>query len=104
MPSASRRSSLQPQRGASFTSSGRGAGAGAPSARPDGGAGAHVRRRRWREEKEILSLKDEIKNLKLAIESMKQVPAQQVINHPGAQFGLNYELSQLFQKLILSGF
>ncbi len=49
--------------------------------------------------KEITALKDEIKSLKQAIESFKQTPSQSVINHPGAQYGLNYELSSMFQKL-----
>lgn len=52
---------------------------------------------------EIKALKDEIGELKKIIETFHKVPQSFMAMHPGAEFGLSYELSHTFQKLVQAG-
>lgn len=52
---------------------------------------------------EIRDLKAEIMQLKSIIESFKKVPQSFVTMHPGAEHGLGFELSAMFQKLLRAG-
>ncbi len=48
---------------------------------------------------EVMALRKEIQKLKGIIEGFKKVPQNFVSRHPGAEFGLVYELSPIFEKL-----
>jgi flagellar biosynthesis protein FlhF len=52
---------------------------------------------------DIQSLFREINDLKMVIESFKNVPQNFVQNHPGAEYGLSYDLSFMFEKLHKAG-
>lgn len=52
---------------------------------------------------EVLTLRQEVQQLKDVIEQFKKVPQTFVSNYPGGEFGLPYELSSIFQKLTLAG-
>ena len=52
---------------------------------------------------EIASLKNEIGRLQQLIEGFQKVPQNFVAMHPGADFGIPYDLSFMFQKLTESG-
>jgi len=52
---------------------------------------------------EIRRLTDEISHLKQYIEQLQSLPRTYVNAHPGAQFGISYELSFMFEKLTHGG-
>lgn len=52
---------------------------------------------------EVTSLKQEIESLKQVITQFKTVPQNFVQAHPGAEYGVHYQMSEYFQKLTASG-
>lgn len=54
-------------------------------------------------ESEIISLKNEIGRLQQMLEGMQKTQAPFVAMHPGAEYGIPYDLSFMFQKLTESG-
>ena len=54
-------------------------------------------------EKEVLALRKEVQKLKGIIESFSKVPQSFISRHPGAEHGLVYELSPVFEKLRKAG-
>ncbi|MGZ3775014.1 MAG: flagellar biosynthesis protein FlhF [Pseudobdellovibrionaceae bacterium] len=52
---------------------------------------------------EILALKNEIASLKQVIAQFQTVPQNFVGTHPGADFGISYDLSFVFEKLTTAG-
>ncbi len=59
--------------------------------------------KRNREKAEILTLKNEINSLKNIISSFKNMPQNFIASHPGADYGLPYDLSFMFEKLLSAG-
>ncbi|AHI06933.1 flagellar biosynthesis protein [Bdellovibrio bacteriovorus W] len=55
------------------------------------------------ENAEIMALKNEIASLKQVISHFQQMPQSFVGAHPGADYGINYDLSFVFEKLTSSG-
>ncbi len=55
------------------------------------------------ESPEIIALKSEIANLRQVINQFQQMPQSFVGAHPGADFGISYDLSSIFEKLTRSG-
>jgi flagellar biosynthesis protein FlhF len=55
------------------------------------------------ETKEVLALKSEIATLKQVISQFQQRPQNFLGAHPGADFGINFDLSFIFEKLIRAG-
>ncbi|WP_374029234.1 flagellar biosynthesis protein FlhF [Bdellovibrio bacteriovorus] len=55
------------------------------------------------ESAEILALKNEIASLKNVISQFQQIPQSFVGTHPGADYGINYDLSFVFEKLTSAG-
>lgn len=56
------------------------------------------------ETQEIASLKSEINRLQSLLEGFQKVPQTfQGASHPGAEFGLSYDFSRCFQKLVEAG-
>ncbi|WP_413288925.1 flagellar biosynthesis protein FlhF [Bdellovibrio sp. HCB337] len=55
------------------------------------------------ESAEMQSLKNEIANLKQVLAHFQSIPQNFVQGHPGADFGLPYDLSFVFEKLIQAG-
>jgi flagellar biosynthesis protein FlhF len=55
------------------------------------------------ESSEMQSLKNEIANLKQVLAHFQSVPQKFIQGHPGADYGLPYDLSFVFEKLILGG-
>ncbi|HWU44669.1 MAG TPA: hypothetical protein VN132_14555, partial [Bdellovibrio sp.] len=51
----------------------------------------------------IRALKNEIANLKQVINQFQQMPQNFVGSHPGADYGINYDLSAIFTKLTNAG-
>lgn len=55
-------------------------------------------------EYEIINLKHEISRLQKVVENFQVVPQTfQMTAHPGAEFGISYDLSFMFQKLVEAG-
>jgi len=52
---------------------------------------------------EIQSLKTEIANLKQILAQFQAIPQNFIQGHPGAEFGLSYDLSFVFEKLTQAG-
>ncbi len=52
---------------------------------------------------EIASLKGEIDRLQKVLDGFKKVPQTFTTMHPGADFGISYDLSSMFQKLTAAG-
>ncbi|WP_413585340.1 flagellar biosynthesis protein FlhF [Bdellovibrio sp. HCB274] len=52
---------------------------------------------------EIMALKHEIASLKQVITQFQQMPQTFVGAHPGADYGISYDLSSIFEKLTRSG-
>ncbi|MGZ3805085.1 MAG: flagellar biosynthesis protein FlhF [Pseudobdellovibrionaceae bacterium] len=52
---------------------------------------------------EMQSLKSEIANLKQVLAQFQNMPQKFIQGHPGAEFGLPYDLSFVFEKLSLAG-
>lgn len=52
---------------------------------------------------EIAALKNEIASLKQVITQFQQMPQTFVGSHPGADYGINYDLSFVFEKLTSAG-
>lgn len=71
----------------------------APVARPAAPAPAPAAK----EAPEILALKNEIASLKQVISQFQQIPQNFVGTHPGADYGINYDLSFVFEKLVNAG-
>lgn len=57
-----------------------------------------------RQDQEIVALKNEIQNLKSLLEKFSQVPQNFLSLHPGADFGIPFDLSSTFEKMIRAGF
>ncbi len=55
------------------------------------------------ESEAIRALKNEIASLKQVITQFQQMPQSFVGSHPGADYGINYDLSAIFQKLTTAG-
>ncbi|KYG67566.1 flagellar biosynthesis protein FlhF [Bdellovibrio bacteriovorus] len=55
------------------------------------------------ESPEIAALKNEIASLKQVITQFQQMPQSFVGTHPGADYGINYDLSFVFEKLTSAG-
>lgn len=55
------------------------------------------------ESPEIVALRNEIASLKQVISGFQQMPQSFVGSHPGADYGINYDLSFVFDKLVKSG-
>lgn len=53
--------------------------------------------------KEVLALKNEIANLKQVISQFQQMPQNFIGGHPGADYGINYDLSFMFDKMTKAG-
>jgi len=58
---------------------------------------------RTTESLEMQSLKHEIANLKQVLAQFQTMPQNFVQGHPGSEFGLPYDLSFVFEKLVTSG-
>ena len=56
-----------------------------------------------KENDEIRALKNEIASLKQVITQFQQMPQTFVGSHPGADYGINYDLSFVFEKLTTAG-
>ena len=73
----------------------------APQAVSQGGAAIHQR------DSEIATLKSEVQRLQSelqrTLEGFQKVPQSFVNMHPGAEYGISYDLSFMFQKLVESG-
>jgi flagellar biosynthesis protein FlhF len=54
-------------------------------------------------ESEIIHLKDEILRLQKMVDGFQKVPQQFVQMHPGADYGISYDQSFMFQKLVEAG-
>jgi flagellar biosynthesis protein FlhF len=52
---------------------------------------------------EIKSLRQELAQLKSVLNNFQKVPQSMVGQHPGAEYGLPYELSAMFEKLLQAG-
>jgi flagellar biosynthesis protein FlhF len=52
---------------------------------------------------EMQSLKNEIANLKQVLAQFQNIPQNFVQGHPGSEFGLPYDLSFVFEKLVTAG-
>lgn len=52
---------------------------------------------------EIKSLRQELAQLKTVLNNFQKVPQSMVSQHPGAEYGLPYELSPIFEKLQQAG-
>jgi flagellar biosynthesis protein FlhF len=52
---------------------------------------------------EVRALKNEIASLKQVITQFQHMPQSFVGSHPGADYGINYDLSFVFEKLVKSG-
>ena len=52
---------------------------------------------------EIATLKSEISRLQQMLEGFQKVPQSFVAMHPGAEYGISYDLSFMFQKLVEAG-
>jgi len=52
---------------------------------------------------EILSLRQELAQLKSVLSEFQKVPQHLSGQHPGAEYGLSYDFSAIFEKLIQSG-
>lgn len=52
---------------------------------------------------EVNELKKEIAKLQSVIQNFQQVPQNFISSHPGAEFGLSYDFSHIFEKLIKKG-
>ena len=63
----------------------------------------HVQKQTANSNAEVQALKNEILNLKNMIQSFKQTPAPSATMHPGADKGVSFELSGIYQKLSQSG-
>ncbi len=55
------------------------------------------------ESPEVIALKNEIANLKQVISQFQQMPQSFVGTHPGADYGISYDLSFVFEKLTSAG-
>lgn len=55
------------------------------------------------ETSEVSALKSEIANLKQVISQFQQMPQSFINAHPGADYGINYDLSFIYEKLTSSG-
>ncbi len=55
------------------------------------------------ESDEMKALRSEIANLKQVITHFQSVPQNFVGTHPGADFGINYDLSFIYEKLMIAG-
>ncbi|MBV2168797.1 MAG: flagellar biosynthesis protein FlhF [Bdellovibrio sp.] len=55
------------------------------------------------ESPEVVALKNEIANLKQVISQFQQMPQSFVGTHPGADYGISYDLSFVFEKLTSAG-
>lgn len=55
------------------------------------------------ESPEVIALKSEIASLKQVISQFQQMPQSFVGSHPGADYGISYDLSFVFEKLISAG-
>lgn len=55
------------------------------------------------ENEEVLALRHEIASLKQVISQFQQMPQNFVGSHPGADYGINYDLSFVFDKLTKAG-
>lgn len=70
----------------------------APAASAKGAAAAQMGK-----DSEIAALKNEIERLQKMLEGFQKVPQSFVGLHPGAEFGLPYDLSFMFQRLVDAG-
>jgi flagellar biosynthesis protein FlhF len=52
---------------------------------------------------EVLRLREEVSGLRNYIQSLQAQPKTFVNTHPGAQLGINYELSPMYERLLNSG-
>ena len=68
-----------------------------------GGLEVHAGERSPLQEQEISSLKGEIDRLHKMLEGFQKVPQSFVTMHPGADFGIPYDLSFMFEKLTSAG-
>lgn len=55
------------------------------------------------ESDEVLALKNEIASLKQVINQFQHMPQNFIGTHPGADYGINYDLSFVFEKLTKAG-
>lgn len=55
------------------------------------------------ESPEVLALKNEIASLRQVINQFQQIPQNFVGTHPGAAYGINYDLSAVYEKLTQAG-
>lgn len=69
---------------------------------PQATAVTQVVQKAWND-MEVTSLKQEIESLKHVITQFKTMPQSFVQAHPGAEFGINYNMSIHFQKLLQRG-
>ena len=58
---------------------------------------------RVRENEEVLALKNEIEGLRKVISQFQQMPQSFAGTHPGADYGLPFDLSAIFEKLTRAG-
>ncbi len=52
---------------------------------------------------DVEKLKNEVESLKKIVQDFKSIPQNFVQSHPGAKFGVNYDLCSQFQKLTFKG-
>lgn len=62
-----------------------------------------VQQRPPAEASEIQALKNEIADLKQVLTQFQRVPQTFVNQHPGAEYGLSYDMSSIYDKLVNSG-
>jgi flagellar biosynthesis protein FlhF len=65
-------------------------------------AATEIAKKAWND-MEVTSLKNEIENLKQVMTQLQAVPQSFVQAHPGSEFGVHYQMSAHFQKLIATG-
>ena len=71
----------------------------APAARPDQRLDECVEQK----DREILELRAQVATMQKVIDEFETVPQTFVTMHPGAQYGISYELSSIFEKLTRAG-
>lgn len=77
-------------------------GADTGSSMPQDVAVTEVAKKAWND-MEVTSLKKEIETLKQVMTQFQQVPQSFVQAHPGADYGVHYQMSPHYQKLVASG-
>jgi flagellar biosynthesis protein FlhF len=71
--------------------------------KPSSVAKSQAPQQRASDHAEIQALKGEIETLRRVLSDFKKVPQNVLGQHPGADYGLSYEVSQIYEKLVQAG-